>query len=193
MHGISFYRTFDDFFFETWKNYDLHINGRREEDASFLKSFPEAGEKGWCGRNEVTSASKVWWEFEVFARSTTPNAKSDFYMEVALLQLQISAVSTSTGINNWANFRLGVQRGAKKSCMFELPDPVVLSRGQRKSSKRPCCNCNLFPNILAFILLSTWPVQCSSPPLLPTSEQSNSPLSPRIPDLVITNLVTAQF
>ena len=131
MQGISFYRTFDDFFYETWKNYDLHINGRREEDASFLKSFPEAGGKGWCGRNEVTSASKVWWEFEVFARSTTPNAKSDFYMEVALLQLQISAVSTSTGINKRANFRLG----------------WLLSRGQRKSSKRPCCNCNLFPHI----------------------------------------------
>ena len=46
MQGISFYRTFDDFFYETWKNYDLHINGRREEDASFLKSFPEAGGKG---------------------------------------------------------------------------------------------------------------------------------------------------
>ena len=181
MQGISSYRTFDDFFYETWKNYDLHINGRREEDASFLKSFPEAGGKGWCGRNEVTSASKVWWEFEVFARSTTPNAKSDFYMEVALLQLQISAVSTSTGINKRANFRLD----------------ILLSRSQRKSSKRPCCNCNLFPHILAFILLSTWPVQCSSSP---STRPQNSPTvlsqtrpSPRWLDRVITNLVTAQF
>ena len=41
--------------------------------------------EGWDGRNEVTSAAKVWEEFEVFSRSTTPNAKSDFYMEVALL------------------------------------------------------------------------------------------------------------
>ena len=177
MQGISFYRTFDDFFYETWKNYDLHINGRREEDASFLKSFPEAGGKGWCGRNEVTSASKVRWEFEVFARSTTPNAKSDFYMEVALLQLQISAVSTSTGINKRANFRVG----------------WLLSRGQRKSSKRPCCKCN-FPPIFWLSFCSPHD-RCSArlSPLHPTSEQSNSPLSPRRLDLVITNLVTAQF
>ena len=180
MQGISFYRTFDDFFCETCKNYDLHINGRREEDASFLKSFPEAGGKGWCGRNEVTSASKVWWEFEVFARSTTPNAKSDFYMEVALLQLQISAVSTSTGINNRANSRLG----------------VLLSRSQRKSSKRPCCNCNLFPPYSGFHFDLHMPHdRCSAhlQPLHPTSEQSNSPLSPRRLELVITNLVTAQY
>ena len=66
----------------------------------FWKAFPREEERGdEAGEsNKVTSAVKVWEEFEVFARSTTPNAKSDFYMEVALLQLQISTVSSTSSV-----------------------------------------------------------------------------------------------
>ena len=165
--------------------------GGEKKMLHFWKAFPRQEKRDDVGATKLPQPLKFDGSLKSLLVRQRQMRSQTFIWK--LLQLQISAVSTSTGINNWANFRLGVQRGAKKSCMFELPDPVVLSRGQRKSSKRPCCNCNLFPNILAFILLSTWPVQCSSPPLLPTSEQSNSPLSPRIPDLVITNLVTAQF